>query len=543
MIRPFKFAVLFIIASCNPSIGAGVFVDYPETGVELGQGWDQLKNTAVAAKCLNSAPEIRGKDQQSSTTLGKITEKSELFRGLSIGATAQAGAALGNANAKVKHVSLQQIKSDNTVVAIYTVVTNGPRYLGIPSEANTTVLPLPGAESSVPSATAIKLKGEYQQLWETDRKKFYARCGTHYVATIFEGAELIAFLTTIDTNIDTQNAIEKSVGGKIFGISMGGSVQKVAQDLKNLNSLQLDVRKSGGWGSPIATDLEGLLKSVQELPKDASDAAKPFKIFAAPYASLPDIQSEEPMQNDFLSALDGKVDLYWRTNSLMSDITDVYTKPDDFILNWGITKERVDVVFQDLYDTIKSSAKELDDCMKTLMCKQSPELVKKYYDAMATMPIKKSRSPAWVQLKAAFDKASAETLKFNGFRTSMLRIANMPKFGGCATYEGNRVFTQNTEAAWYQTVWPTLNNYLQLHSAFAKELKSEAEGRLLKKWRDACHQSTLSEMCLPLPDIKKAQDKIVIYQRTASVNGSASNFGKPATSCDFVSLEFDPQLD
>jgi hypothetical protein len=194
-IRLATIVVTFLLSPC--ALAQNIWTEYPDEGVELGQGWDAFQGEKVPPRCIANGSEQVNKTQSEFATIGQLYDKEQLMQGLSISIDVQAKALFGSASAKAKYVTSLDVNNETLNITVYSLVVNGSHYLGLPqntkgSSDRLSALASPGTElpggtsrENVDTAqsdaagiyaSALRLAPQYEKLWKKNGQlRRYAR--------------------------------------------------------------------------------------------------------------------------------------------------------------------------------------------------------------------------------------------------------------------------------------------------------------------------------------------------------------------------------
>lgn len=121
---------------------------------------------------------------------------------------------------------------------------------------------------------SLKLKKEYQDLYERDPDKFFERCGTEYVSGFRKGQGVTVLLSTASRSVYSYEKISATVNASVnTGTTSGnfsGSFLDITSSLLKMGSLNIKVKSFGGV-RPV--EIQKLITSeaeVKELAKTIS---------------------------------------------------------------------------------------------------------------------------------------------------------------------------------------------------------------------------------------------------------------------------------
>ncbi len=261
-----------------------IWLDYPASGVVLGQGYDTLGDRATYGTCVNFVP-VQDPSQEVRYRLEEVNSRTELLSVTNISASGAMKMAILKATARLSYLSDAKFSSATTKFWLNATVTNSSLF----------------AAPSVDFKQAVQVLGKNSDGTPIDYSKFHriefkfpnedkdniSKCGHGFVGVIVSGAAIDAFLTYSKADTDSLALIKGGLEADIAGIfSVSGSFEQRQKAVSAQDSIQISLYRYGGAAGTIAYDLAGLKQSVSALTTEASTAPKPVKIGIIPYSAL-----------------------------------------------------------------------------------------------------------------------------------------------------------------------------------------------------------------------------------------------------------------
>lgn len=120
-----------------------------------------------------------------------------------------------------------------------------------------------------------------------------------------------------------------------MGLNLSSNVTTTMKAYQDSQSLTITLHQSGGTGSPIPTDQQGLIDAIQKLPATAAAGGKPFAVTVQRYDTLPSWPTG-PISGVYsdlaLLALH-----FGRLETVYATFEDVKQHPLRFVLGHGVT--------------------------------------------------------------------------------------------------------------------------------------------------------------------------------------------------------------
>lgn len=462
-------------------------VDYPDGGVELGQGWESTAGQKTNASCIDFT-EAKDLAQDKTLDLKEVTDKSSLMNQLDVSAEAQVKGIAGSASAKVKFVSSTKVDEEQSNFSVHARVLNGANFVGPPKSGQ------------------IDLKPSYRRLAHSNLTQFLQQCGDSYVLGLIGGAELSAILAFHVYQVDEKKALSVSVSGSGWNtFEASGSVSQTMNKYASSSQFSILYHEAGGSGDPIPTTQEGLVQVIHGLPSLAQSAPKYFTIKLARYDTLP---SWPDKKSDWLYTQYAAIaSQYGKFSSLHESVVTMIAKPDDYILDHGVSRSDLDQIEGQLLDHLKRLKQKSADCLDSsgANCKiQSQDKVSDY-EYRIRLPIRKVACPAYISLQAAIADAPVKhqqylkVLNYYQQLAEQLRIEKKQDFWGPNSAPARAADEQAAAVLKSQT------------EQFPEGIRDAIAAQWIElPARARCADDVLSDGCISQADIEKFKKRIVV---------------------------------
>jgi hypothetical protein len=461
-------------------------VDYPDDGVQIGNGWKSGGNLKLLSTCVVFKTAQDGA-QNKSVFIRSVTDKSSVMNQLQVSAELQVKAILGSASAKTEFIKKVEVKDEYSNFAVQALVTNGAKYA------------IPGDNGQVElTQSALKLAG-------TDPIAFFNQCGDTFVSALYGGAELDAILTFKTHSLDDQSTLKNSIEGSYSGVQLKASVTSTMQAYAQQSELAISFHQSGGSGDPIPTDQDGLTKAIQNLPSAAAAAPSFYQMEIIRYDSL----ANWPKASGAWASPDyGRIaSQYERFSSLRDQVESILQNPNSFILGRGVTVKQLQDLDDSLLNHLRSLTKVAQACSESngANCAISPDDRISDYAYRILLPVAQGSFAADRELTAAAldlgskqkALADARAAVSKGFQ-DLLKVALTPEFIERLTAPQQAAATQAA-------------NYLAtLQAAYPEALRDA----VVKTWispavADRCRDNVNDDGCINNAQIADWSSKIV----------------------------------
>lgn len=331
------------------SVHAGsVNMGTPESGVELGLGWDSQRAEIIPNRCIRFAP-VREEGQTIRMQLKEVSDASELMEQLGVSAGMSIKSAVGSASAQGKFASTTRITSSSNSMLIRATVDNGVLFVGPsqPLDPVRSAYPVKENSSSRPPwwvnedrvSSLVSLTEEARDILAggsaADLREFERLCGDSFVSAIYSGAELIAVMSVNSQNQSQAKTAQNCVKAKLSAWGVKGEASACTSATKDQNSgsteVTVDFTQIGGAGGRIPMNQEGFLDKLNDLPSEARAGPQFHSMDLTAYSDLPDWPHATTMDtaDDPEDAL--LVNFYYTLTSVQYTLQDVLDNPEQYV--------------------------------------------------------------------------------------------------------------------------------------------------------------------------------------------------------------------
>lgn len=305
------------------SLEATEIVEAPETGIDLGWGWDSFDAKPVRTVCVEFAEQSEPA-QSRMMTMHEVSDSYEVMQRIGMSAEASVKTISFEASGKAAFAKELNVNGFSSTFVLNATVENGVRYAA--------PLPIsrePSAESTTATGGAVRLTEEAAALARSgDLDDFKHRCGNAFVSAVYSGAKLTAVLTVQEESHSDQESLSAELSGSGWGARMKASVEGMNTSTDKEERLDLSIFQVGGRGDAIPASKEDLLEKLEVLSSLAFDAPKDFHIAVTPYEVLSNwpgktIGGEEHEFDELAST-------WGAYNTLYDEMQAVLDKPGDY---------------------------------------------------------------------------------------------------------------------------------------------------------------------------------------------------------------------
>lgn len=413
------FCMTFWLAAGSPAIAnEDTVIDYPESGVELGQGWNSFSVEKTTATCI-VFQEARVQSQKKNMTMRAVTSRYQLDRELGISASASYKGIAGSISGKASYASSAKIETSGTTVAALARVDNGnisvsPPKDGYearvaelitagktPEEINAAIgetatevgerlrqiLPDLASDdidkrhrafdikkinaAAVRNGTAgtIRLAREFEDLAKNDPAKFRKVCGDSYVATISQGGDLAMLFNFETKSIKKQQDIAAELQGSGWGVTAAGSMKNKVASVSEGTKTTLTYNQTGGSGDPIPTNLDELYDKIKTFPGLVEKSPFNYSLQLARYEELINWPAQKENPHASYQAIDKLIYSASVWKQLDNDLTTILNDSSDpfgidgYLLGRGVKR----AVLLDKQEEVRENLSAVEGAIKACL--------------------------------------------------------------------------------------------------------------------------------------------------------------------------------
>jgi Ricin-type beta-trefoil lectin domain len=317
----------------------------PESGVELGWGWNTRTGSVVSNRCVEFAP-VKATGQRATLSMREVSDKSDVMDSLGVSASVSVSAIFGaKGSAQAEFAKDSKVSSTSTSLLLRATVENGVIFTGPKQDPMKARRAFPAiAENGQPAPPSLDWKKWQEEPpqrahdevvltpWADDLlrkqgvKAFLRHCGDSYVSAIYSGADLLAITTFTATSQTQKENITAALQAEYGVVQASASVKKNKESTLESTNMHVSYMQVGGGSGILPTTRELLVTKLGGLAKEAAQDPKFHSMEVTPYdqlASWPvgSIPPDDPEADDTMS------NYYWALTSLNDDIQSIL---DDF---------------------------------------------------------------------------------------------------------------------------------------------------------------------------------------------------------------------
>lgn len=302
-------------------------LEVPETGINLGWGWNSVSSEPVPSVCVEFV-EASEPAQTRQMTMSEVSDNHDLMQSMGMSAEASVKTIGVEVNGKAKFAKDMHVSRFASNFVMNATVENGVRYAApLPEPSRNSAQPL--APVGVPSGEIRLTPAALALARQADPGEFLHRCGHGFVSAVYSGAKLTAVIT-VDTNSRQEHQkVSAELSGSGWGANFKGAMNSGLKVGSSTKSLQVSVFQVGGRGDSIPLTTTDVMAKLETLSATAFDAPKDFHMAVAPYESLANWPAKT-LEVD-ASEYQQVVSLWGAYNALYGDVQQVLDAPDKFV--------------------------------------------------------------------------------------------------------------------------------------------------------------------------------------------------------------------
>jgi hypothetical protein len=320
----------------------------PESGVELGWGWNTRNGEVVPNRCIEFAP-VQATGQRVNLSMREVSDKSDVMDSLSVSASVKVNAIFGaSGSARASFARESKVSATATSLLLRATIENGVLFAGPrqdstkPRRAYPSIAadgqPVPPSlawkqweePSEVARDEVVLTKWASELLRKSGQGAFLRHCGNGFVSAIYSGAELLAVTTFSAKNSAEKQNVTAALKSQYGVVELEAAAKAKQQSTLSSTSMEVSYMQVGGGSKTIPTSRDELVKKLQGLATEAAQSPKFNSMEVTGYDTLPSwptahIPADDPGPDDTLS------DYYWALTSINEDIQSVLDNPKEYL--------------------------------------------------------------------------------------------------------------------------------------------------------------------------------------------------------------------
>lgn len=309
-------------------IEAAILVEAPETGVDLGWGWNTFRAEPIPTVCIEFA---REEDDAQTTTLDfkEVNDSFELMETMDVSAEVSVKTIGYSAKGKAKFAKEVNVSGSSSTFVVEAEVRNGASYAG--PTVPRSVRGARAASTAVDGEGAVRLTAAAEELAREDVEIFKEVCGNGYVSATMGGAQLTAVVNIETSSRSQKETIEASISGKGWGAKVDAAMKGGTSEGATKFKREISFYQTGGKDQQLPTDTAAILKRVEDLAEQATLAQKLFQVAITPYQVLENWPRGEELTGEE-AEFDELAALWGAYNTMYDEIQEAMDAPEGFVV-------------------------------------------------------------------------------------------------------------------------------------------------------------------------------------------------------------------
>ena len=338
--NPFSTAVLLLIGTASMPgmlLASAERIGVPDSGVELGLGWDTQSARVIPNRCIEFAP-LRETGQTSRLKLSEVSDKSDLMESLNVSASMAVRSMVASGSAQAEFATQSRVSRNSETLVIRATVDNGVTFVGPahPGNALREALPTDAADEpkarldrghrNLPVGVVLNEFGR-DVLGDgsaAELRRFEKQCGDSFISAIYSGAELIATMSFESVSSSSKSSTRARAKAEFSAWGVSGeaetSVDSGNESSDEQSNVELEYVQIGGAGGIIPTNREDFMSKLHDLPLEAMRGPNFHAMDVMPYSDLPGWPSLQNLDVDQDPVESLLVDYYWTIGSLLDQL-------------------------------------------------------------------------------------------------------------------------------------------------------------------------------------------------------------------------------
>ncbi len=304
-----------VTLSSSRQLTATEVLPVPETGIQLGWGYNQLDASPVPKQCVVFTP-AEEPAQTRTMSMKEVTDTYELQQRMKVSAEASVKSMGVEGKGKASFAKNVNLSGSSIHFLLDASVDNGVRYAAPAAEFRNSA----GRGPSIRlTDDAVRLAGKPDE--------FLRQCGTGFVSAVYSGASINAVISITTTSSSEKQDIRAEVQAKGWGATASGSMHQGTSTTASTNDRSMTVLMVGGRGDSIPKDQKELEAILETLSYSAYEAPKDFRMAVTPYESLSNWPQDKVLGEDSME-LEQLAGLYGDYTTLYDEIEYILRHPE-----------------------------------------------------------------------------------------------------------------------------------------------------------------------------------------------------------------------
>ncbi len=349
---------------------SSTMVDYPDTGVDLGWGWDSELGVPKPTVCIEFGI-ANDKGQTKRLSVSEVSDSYEVMKSMGLSAAASVKTIGYQVSGKASFAKDTKVSGYSSNFVMRASVDNGVRYAAPISE---NIRASDSNENTAQQADSgsIRLTNQALKLAQRrDLNAFTNVCGDSFVSALYGGAELTGVVSIKTSSRQESEKASASFSGSGWGVDVSGKATSSALSDFKSEQMSLSFFQIGGSRDKIPASKEDFLAKLDTLSAEADDAPKFYRVALLPYTAL----ENWPEKEIFVATAElDQLASYWGDyNTLYTELDEILQHPEHFCTLTGCPANKVlgedDLKhYQTLQDEVQAALRKL--MLEAINCTQ-----------------------------------------------------------------------------------------------------------------------------------------------------------------------------
>lgn len=351
-------------------------ISVPDSGVELGMGWDSRRGEIVPNKCLDFAS-LRSTGQTIDMELSEVSDQSEMMEKMNVSASVSARSIFASGSAKTKFAKSSKMTSDMTTLLLRTTVNNGVLTIAPPAAHAPTRSAFPAVEPvTLPAGQVLgtEITRDYRRAQEErsgligfrpeirsllgSPDRFRESCGDYFVASIYSGAELFTTYGFRASSAENSKKVSAEIKADVGMVKAAASGGGQTSQTSISSALDMSFIQIGGGAGMIPMSKDDLNDKLKQLAIEADLTPKFHTMEIRSYREIPG--ASELIYGSADAAFEVVSDYYWFLATLTEEIEYILDNPGAYYDRTGLPSEELNRLHDDIILTRRALAEVID---------------------------------------------------------------------------------------------------------------------------------------------------------------------------------------
>jgi hypothetical protein len=379
-------------------------MDYPLTGVVLGNGWDSVQSRKTSANCI-VGDEFQDEGTTTSVKYTEVTDRSSLMDALKVSASAKISAISGASfSTTVDYAKTTKLSSTGTNIAVRVMTLRGANYIvpvGTQGSIRTALSNRRLGDAMAPPDSQLLQQGSIQltpraaRLARSNFTQFKRECGDGYVAAVLRGGGMSGIAIAKDTSSEESSSFAAAVKGTYGNVTVAASVAQTAERLASSNRVEINYQLLNGGSKTTAVTLGEFGQLIRSITAaDVASNSNSILMEVRPYTELSSYVSAVS-----LGDMEALASQYYRLETLRETVNSVIADPEAFVFEGRVTLAATQALGTKIESDLVKIEEALEKCLEMPRCVAPTGLKLDDYDYRSELPLSKVLAQPWLDIQ------------------------------------------------------------------------------------------------------------------------------------------------